>query len=102
MSNRFARLNRREIDLIRLLFSRPRDRIARSIGTMLHARERRIAAALWRRGLIEAFYRQAPDSDCALQGPFFALSFMGWKLGKAFTRPRPDRARPQIYAGRRS
>jgi hypothetical protein len=94
----FARLSAREIAIVRLLFSRPRDRIARSIGLMLEAHERRVAASLWRRGLVETFYRQAPDSDRSLQGPFFALSFMGWKLGKAFARPRPARARPQ-YSG---
>lgn len=98
----FARLKRCEIDLIRLLFVRPRDRLARSIGLYLAAHERRIAAALWRRGLVEAFYRQAPESDRALQGPFYALSFAGWKLGKAFARPRPARARTPSHGGARS
>jgi hypothetical protein len=52
--------------------------------------QRTIALSLWRRGLVEVWYRQAVEDT--LQGPYFGLSVAGRHLALLFTAPRAQRA----------
>ncbi|MCG6204165.1 hypothetical protein LPW26_05930 [Rhodopseudomonas sp. HC1] len=45
--------------------------------------QREAMAPLWRRGLIEIWYRQGVDSNPSLQGPFYRPSEAGWVLIRA-------------------
>lgn len=42
---------------------------------------------LWRRGLIEIWYRQSPDHSA--RGPFYTLTFVGAHLAEQFLHPAP-------------
>jgi hypothetical protein len=85
---RFSRrLNQKEIGLVRMLFRRA-ERLSQSFGVALTRHERRVAAPLWRRGIVNCWYRQAPDTAPSLQGPYFTLSALGQRLAAVFTRPR--------------
>lgn len=76
------RLNWRQINLLRFLGMRC------GLGGLIRlARwQRTLAVPLWRRELIEIWYRQSPEGT--LQGPYFGLSFIGRKLAIAFCSPR--------------
>lgn len=73
------RLTTREIAILRDLAVRS------GLGGAVTLRDwqRGAATALWRRELIEIWYRQSPDG--ALQGPFFSLTIIGRALAAAFT-----------------
>lgn len=44
---------------------------------------REVLGPLWRRGAVEIWYRQAPNANPSLQGPFFRLTDSGWRLTNA-------------------
>lgn len=46
--------------------------------------QRTSALPLWRRGIVEIWYRQSPDEQPSLQGPYFALSMTGAMLAAKF------------------
>ena len=46
----------------------------------LKKRDRATAVELWRRGLVEVWYRQSPLAELSLMGPFYSLSQDGLKL----------------------
>jgi hypothetical protein len=83
---RFARLTGGQIALLRNLAVRC------GLGGLVSVNrwQRSIALALWRRGLIEIWYRQAVEDT--LQGPYFGLSVAGRRLALVFTAPRAARA----------
>lgn len=55
----------------------------------LSSHHRQPALPLWRRGIIEIWYRQSPDMQPALQGPYFSLSNSGLHLASLlFPAPR--------------
>jgi len=80
------RLTGREIGLLRWLVVRC------GLGGVVSLRrwQRAIAVYLWRRELVQVWYRQSPDGE--LQGPFFGLSVAGRNLALLFTAPRAQRA----------
>jgi hypothetical protein len=50
-------------------------------GQVLLTRPQREAMApLWRRGLVEIWYRQGVDANPSLQGPFYRPTQRGWAL----------------------
>jgi hypothetical protein len=77
------RLSWRQINLLRFLAMR----CGLGGNIRLGRWQRTIAVALWRRELIEIWYRQSAEG--ALQGPYFGLSFIGRKLALAFCNQRP-------------
>lgn len=81
-----ARLNRDEISLLRDLARRA------GLGGLasLAARQRSHAVGLWRRGVVEVWYRQSCD-DPSLRGPFFGLSTRGCYLASMFLSPGRSR-----------
>jgi hypothetical protein len=83
----YRRLNRGEIGLLRMMGRRLK-RVSAGVGVMLTRHERRIAAPLWRRGIVHVWYRQAPDTAPSLQGPYFTLSDLGKRLWGVFSQPR--------------
>ena len=48
---------------------------------------RRAVPGLWRRGLIEVWYRQVPDQSPSLNGPFFGLSLDGRRMVSLIFHP---------------
>jgi hypothetical protein len=74
------RLKSREIVLLRSLASRGASLRAVSIDRY----QRSHALPLWRRGLIEIWYRQSPDAQPSLQGPYYGLTVSGAKLASNF------------------
>jgi hypothetical protein len=55
--------------------------------------QREAMQPLWRRGLVEVWYRQSPDANPSLQGPFYRLSAAGWRLTQSIlVAARPERA----------
>lgn len=77
------RLTNREIVILRSLVSRGGER---SPVTLMKW-QRKPAIPLWRRELIEIWYRQAPSSE--LDGPFYRLTYVGAHLAtKFFPAPR--------------
>lgn len=64
------RLNNGEIVVLRSLIKRG----ANARAVTLQPWQRKIVVPLWRRGLIEIWYRQSPDS---FQGPYYGLSIHG-------------------------
>ncbi len=79
---KYPRLSGAQIWLLRLLARRAERR--RGIG--LRQRQRPLALSLWRRGLVNIWYRQACDVSPSLQGPYFALSSTGAYLARLFMR----------------
>lgn len=78
------RLNHQEIGLLRHLF-----RVgAGSFAVSLDRPRRRAAVPMWRRGIVNAWYRQAPSLSPSWQGPYFNLSEAGVRLAAKFMRPR--------------
>lgn len=88
----YRRLTGREINLLRFLAMHAL-KLSGMAGVMLSRRDRGLAAPLWRRGLINCWYRQAPETTPSLQGPYFSLSHAGLRLAEKFTRPSGARAR---------
>lgn len=78
------RLNGREIWILRHL----RRAAAEAFAVRLNRMQRHVAAPMWRGGLVNAWYRQAPSLTPSLQGPYFNLSAAGARLAVKFTRPR--------------
>jgi len=88
------RLNRRQIMLLKTL---ARHGGHRAIAIARYLQD--IAATMWRRELVEIWYRQVPEQP-SLRGPFYALSLAGWKLASSFlddrirdVAPAPEPAR---------
>lgn len=52
--------------------------------TLDHARQRSPILPLWRRGIIEIWYRQAPETQPSLQGPYYGLTVSGAQLASNF------------------
>lgn len=77
--NAIARLNWREVALLKLVAKR--GGIQRPI--LIERPRRRAAPGLWRRHLLEVWYRQCVITR-ELQGPFYALSVTGWRVASAF------------------
>jgi len=83
MSGSRERLNNRHIVVLRTLVKR--DLTAR--GITLPAWLRKPSIHLWRRSLVEIWYRQSPTGS--LEGPFFRLAAFGADLAlKFFPAPR--------------
>lgn len=77
------RLSSPQISVLRSLFQRG----AAIRPITLSAWQRLFARALWRREIVEIWYRQAPEE---LQGPYFALTTSGARLAAAFVKhPAP-------------
>lgn len=72
------RLNGRQIGVLRSLIRRA----GATARVSLYRGQRPAAVSLWRRGLVEVWYRQVPGD--AMQGPYFALTIAGWQLASAF------------------
>ncbi len=51
--------------------------------------QREAMQPLWRRGLVEIWYRQSPDSNPSLQGPFFRLTIVGQHVTEAVLAGKP-------------
>ena len=71
-------------------------------GRMTLPPQRRTRVApLWRRGLIEVWYRCAPDEGCT-HGPYFNLTVDGHRVAAAILAKRdeqhPSRSRPELNA----
>lgn len=80
-----ARLDNGQIVLMRSLLQRGGALKAISINTW----QRKSAVPLWRRGLIEIWYRQSPDNSPSFQGPYYALTIFGAKIASYFLDPAP-------------
>jgi len=51
--------------------------------------QRKFVVTLWRRDLVEIWYRQSPATDPALQGPYYRLTINGARLAELlFPAPR--------------
>lgn len=75
MSNPRVPLSRRQIEVLRMLAKRSGQRaITLPRGLQL------IAISLWRRDLIEVWYRQMAGMEPALRGPFYTLTISGQAL----------------------
>lgn len=72
------RLNKRQIAVLRTLLKFG----ASTVPISLHSRLRRIVLTLWRRELVQIWYRQSIHTS--LQGPFVSLTIAGARLASAF------------------
>lgn len=54
----------------------------------LPAWQREAATKLWRRGLLEVWFRKSRDSNAG-SGPFFSLTIFGARLALEFLHPAP-------------
>jgi hypothetical protein len=76
----FPRMNYREVVLLK--------EIARRGGihrpVLIPRARRRAAPSLWRRNLLEVWYRQSLIAR-ELQGPFYALTITGWRVASTLT-----------------
>ena len=50
---------------------------------------RKSALPLWRRGLVEIWYRQSPGDQPSLQGPYYGLTIFGARLADSFIHQNP-------------
>jgi hypothetical protein len=57
--------------------------------TLDHDWQRQVLLPLWRRGLIEIYYRQSPREVSAPRGPFYLLTASGERLASRFVHPAP-------------
>lgn len=73
------RLTSREIVILRSLVSRG----AQFKAVSLLKWQRKFVVPLWRRGLIEIWYRQSLDAG-PMHGPFYALTIFGAALAVSF------------------
>lgn len=76
------RLTSPQISVLRSLFQRG----AALRPITLAAWQRLCALALWRREIVEIWYRQAPEE---LQGPYYGLTISGAQLAAKFVHPAP-------------
>lgn len=72
------RLTSRQIAVLRILLKFG----ASTIPVSLHVTLRRIVITLWRRELVQIWYRQSIHTS--LQGPFVSLTIVGARLASAF------------------
>jgi hypothetical protein len=77
-------LTRSQIIILRSLMKRGADNRAISIEKW----QREPAIPLWRRGIVEIWYRQSPDANPSLQGPFYGLTIAGAQLALNFLNSR--------------
>ncbi len=77
------RLTDKQIMLLRFLAKRG----AQIRAVTLARWQRVIAVALWRRGLIEMWWRTVPDDT--MQGPYFGLTIVGARVASSFLNPAP-------------
>jgi hypothetical protein len=75
-----SRLTRREIVILRSLFKRGAAVRAVSLVKWM----RKYIVDLWRRGLVEVWYRQSLDARPSLDGPFYSLTIHGAYLASQF------------------
>lgn len=75
-----TRLDGAEIAIMRSLIKRGAS--MRPVGLMHWQRPR--VTALWRRDLVEIWYRQSPDMQPSLQGPYYGLTIKGAYLASSF------------------
>lgn len=80
----FKRLNRLQIVIMRSLMSRGGNVTPVSIPPW----QREAATSLWRRGLLEVWFRKSRDG-CSGSGPFFSLTIFGARLAHDFLYPAP-------------
>ena len=73
-----GRLNNREIVILRALIKRG----AQSRPVSLKKWKRKFVVNLWRRGLVEIWFRQSVDNGST--GPFYALTIFGASLASQF------------------
>lgn len=78
------RLNRTEIDL--MLSLAVRGGMTRPVS--LTRRERAFVVPLWRRRIVEVWYRQSAEDGPSFQGPFGALTQSGARLALAIREKR--------------
>ncbi len=79
------RLDRHQIEILRSLMKRGGATRAISLDC-----KREPIVPLWRRGIVEIWYRQAPDSRPSLQGPYYGLTISGAQLASSFfAEPAP-------------
>jgi hypothetical protein len=71
------RLTNSQIILLRSLAKRGGGR-----SVTIQQWQRAPALPLWRRGIVEIWYRQSPGES--LQGPYYALSVAGFQLASSF------------------
>lgn len=77
------RLSRPQINIMRSLAQRGADTRAITLSAKL----RSLVIPLWRRSIVEIWYRQSPGEG--LQGPYYALTLSGARLAQAlFPAPR--------------
>lgn len=74
------RLTRSQIILLRSLAKRGAACRAITIASW----QRKPALPLWRRGIVEIWYRQSPDCQPSLQGPYYGLTVSGAQLASHF------------------
>lgn len=80
-----ARLTSREIVIMRSLMKRG----AHAAAVSLARWQRKFVVSLWRRDLVEIWYRQSPSNEPAFQGPYYRLTINGARLaGFLFPAPR--------------
>ena len=77
------RLNNLQIVILRTLLKRGADKQPIALASWM----RRSTVHLWRRGLIEIWYRQSLDHDN--RGPFYRLTIVGARLAHEFLYPAP-------------
>lgn len=77
------RLSNLQIIILRSLLKRGADVRPVSLQTWM----RRATVHLWRRGLIEVWYRQVPDHGS--RGPFYSLTIVGARLAEQFLHTAP-------------
>ncbi len=82
------RLNGREIKLLRFLAMHALRSHGIS-GVTLKPSDRAVIIPLWRRGLVNTWFRQVPNCSPSPQGPYFTLSHAGLRLAESFMRPGP-------------
>lgn len=75
-----ASLNRREIVIMRSLFLRGASLRCVSLAKWM----RKHVVSLWRRGLVEVWYRQSLEPRPSLDGPFYSLTIHGAYLASMF------------------
>ena len=74
------RLTNSQIVIMRSLFARG----GSAMPISLFSWARRCTLHLWRRGLIEIWYKQALDANPSLRGPFYSLTIAGARMAQTF------------------
>lgn len=84
-ASRYPRLSFREVALLKTVVRRG----GMHRPVMITRSERRPAPILWRRNLLEVWYRQSVLTQ-DLQGPFYALTLSGCRVVSTFDLPNPS------------